>query len=838
MGDSGVEVEQRWLWGYIAFSYAVAVIGCFTCLLILKQRTSAYGLRNLLYLLAASIAFGAVGTFSMHFIGMEALQLIDPHTGTPLPVVYLPIPTAFSLLVVCCMAFVGFGVAGDPLQQQWWRYVVGGLAGAGGVLVMHFLGMSAMCMQASLTFSVAWVAGGVLIGVAVLSVGLLVFFRVRLYWQHNNVVLCACSLLLGLGVCGVHYFGMQSAVYHWVDDPPPQLHTLPSSDVVLGVTVGLAAVTVLVTLVLLGVRWVAVWRREKAKVKCLIINAVVLDPTASLVLTTAHLTLPSVVIEPQYAGQGRFDHRNSDFLRMLKASSHFDDRGDYTKFLDNLLTRGSLSPYSLALHRKFLEAAAELARTCQLDLSQLGLLYWKPTGNFVTMVMQADEVTADRIVKTTDLRFLPPAEVHPYLRVIGEGTGVQPQQWVELILDYHIKTRIDLSPIPSDTALTPLPAPTPGEKHGRSLSLRHSLFGQAKVAPLDLPLGPHPPHPIPLDLTVGPAGDAADSPATPSAGPPSEPESPTGTTVYLGLLYIRVAPTGLHVMVPADGPYWSLPMVPLYTSARPDPRLTTEQSDYLQAMHRRRAGTTSAPPVGGVMPLTSRFRSVKSMRRMSSQDSVTRDEAELPKSAGDAGEDGEVSDITPVDSSSPERPAEDPSLHLNLQARRVLQARESVASRGSLGTPGRGSVARTDGIAELEGLLKVGMAGLQRMVGGYELAMEVVHWDMVPVQGEGGPLMLPVVVTKMGAMAEGVGGEEEALGGRVRWVALPTFEVLQTRAGVKPGWVRDVLRETSAKGEWDREGSKGLRPTSSILPISSRPVRANSISEMSSSRGR
>ena len=72
----------------------------------------------------------------------------------------------------------------------------------------------------------------------------------------------------------------------------------------------------------------------------------------------------------------------------------------------------------------------------------------------------------------------------------------------------------------------------------------------------------------------------------------------------------------------------------------------------------------------------------------------------------------------------------------------------------------------------------------------------------------------------------------------MRWVWLQTFEALQTRAGVKAGWVRQVLRETGAKGLWDREGSRGLLhgPTSVVATNSSRTQRANSISEDSCTR--
>jgi hypothetical protein len=50
--------------------------------------------------------------------------------------------------------------------------------------------------------------------------------------------------------------------------------------------------------------------------------------------------------------------------------------------------------------------------------------------------------------------------------------------------------------------------------------------------------------------------------------------------------------------------------------------------------------------------------------------------------------------------------------------------------------------------------------------------------------------------------------------------------------------VREVLKETSGRGDWDREGSKGLRCPSSVLPISSRPQRGDSVSSEASASSR
>ena len=736
MGDVVGQAVVQWQWGYIVLSFVVSVVGCGTSLLLIRHRQStSLGILHHLLLLSAAIAFGAVGTFSMHFVGMQALELSDPSTGAVLPIVYLPLPTAFSLLVVVAIACCGFVVVADPLQQQWWRYVLGGLAGAGGVLVMHYLGMNAMCMQAVIHYHIGWMAGSVVIGVVVVSGGLLVFFRFRLYWQHSNVVLGLASLVLAAGVCGVHYAGMQSALYDLSDAPPTCLQSLPSSHVVTLVTLALAAVSVLLALSALAVRWVQTLRLERAKLRSLTLQVVVLDSTRQSVLTCTiadQHSLPSAVICPAYAGQGKWEAHNSDFLRMLKASSQWDAIALYTAFLEGLCRQAALTPHSLALHRQFLDAAAQLAAKCRLDVRELGLVYWKPTASTVTLVVHADADTGARIALTTDLRFLPLATVYPYLAAVIEGAGdEEPKQWMARLLDYHAKTQTD----PSLSFPTASASASPETHVGLPLGARLSLFGSSRVVPLDA------------------SGEAHRETVVDSIEP-SPADSPVSTTpvqVYLGLLYVRVAPTGLHLMVPADGPYWSVPMVPLLSSPHPITGLTAEQAETLLQLRRRGQANAAGGPA-----LSSRF---KSVRAASSLQQLSRhNSADATDDGGDVTPASAHGDLDPTDADDPIPPLHDvgshdtaapsdPALHLNLQAARprlhlsahsqpVPSSRASVVSAHHA----HGSVVdshctwrASDGVGGVDGApidlafefsVKAAMAALQQTAGGYDVTVE------------------------------------------------------------------------------------------------------------------
>ena len=616
-----VVLQQQWHWPYIFGSFIVAWVGSLTALHIMKQRTSDKGLSNLVYLLAGSVAFGAVGVWSMHFIGMQALSLIDPSTGSSMEIRYDPLYTAFSLIVVVVIVAIGFYVAGDPLNQQWWRYVFGGVAGAGGVLTMHYLGMLAMTMQAVIEFNWRWVLGSVLIGVAVVSVGLLVFFRFRQLWQHNQLVLLACSLVLGVAVMGVHYSGLASATYYKTIETPNIDDYSPVSRL-LYVNIALASATCCAALVYLVIKYVRMLQHEQRKLKCLILNALILDtppPNSTSqpprVLCTIADTLPSIVIEQQYEGIGAFDRDNADFLRMYKTSTDWVGHDTYSRFLCQLKANGTLSSYSLALHNKFISAAKELCEHCGLQMSELDLLYWQPTQAVVTVVLRVSPAVGERVEKTTNCRFVAQETLHTAVSCIADD--IDGKQWMEELINFHTRSTLPLPPPPIPTLSLPLPPTTFRSRISRgtpprspsklvsptnsgtgsvpnTLTARTKRFFANSVSPA---VSPRPPA---TDATPTNAGDAKiDSPTGASKGSEaartsaaSSESSKDGISssasnsykLYLGLHYVKVEANGLHLMILNNGPYHHLPVTLLLESTTPFNTLSAEQTNYLREL--------------------------------------------------------------------------------------------------------------------------------------------------------------------------------------------------------------------------------------------------------------
>lgn len=183
---------------YVAFSFALAFLGSFVALSAARRMIGPGGKINHFDLLAATLALGGIGVWTMHFIGMAALRM-DLRVG------YSLIETVISLIVVC--AATGYGltyVARQPASLQ--RLLVAGTAVGLGVVVMHYLGMYGMRFGGFINWSGALVA---------VSIGIAVVAATAALWLAFNTKPVAlrlvAAMIMAVAVCAMHYTGMAAA---------------------------------------------------------------------------------------------------------------------------------------------------------------------------------------------------------------------------------------------------------------------------------------------------------------------------------------------------------------------------------------------------------------------------------------------------------------------------------------------------------------------------------------------------------------------------------------------------------------------------------------------------
>jgi NO-binding membrane sensor protein with MHYT domain len=179
-------------------------------------------------LLTASFAAG-IGIWATHFVAMLAY---DPGIG----IAYNIGLTALSLAAAVAITGAGLCVA-IYLPVRGAAFIGGGLVGAG-VAVMHYLGMSALELPGSITWSpdlvVASIALGMLLGATALSIA-----------ARRDTILNTglAAFVLTLAIVSLHFTAMGAVEI--LPDPTRVIGTLSIPPTALAVTIANAAITVL-----------------------------------------------------------------------------------------------------------------------------------------------------------------------------------------------------------------------------------------------------------------------------------------------------------------------------------------------------------------------------------------------------------------------------------------------------------------------------------------------------------------------------------------------------------------------------------------------------------------
>jgi len=176
--------------------YLMSCLGSFLGLRCLTRARAYTGWARATWLLIASVAVGATGIWLMHFIAMLGFTIPGQQVLYNVPI------TLVSLLVAVLVVAIGLfivGYGGKGLRPV----LAGGLIIGVGVSIMHYVGMSAMSMQATVRYNQWLVAVSVLIAIVAGTAALLAGLHVSGVWSSLGV-----SLIMGVAVTGMHYTGM------------------------------------------------------------------------------------------------------------------------------------------------------------------------------------------------------------------------------------------------------------------------------------------------------------------------------------------------------------------------------------------------------------------------------------------------------------------------------------------------------------------------------------------------------------------------------------------------------------------------------------------------------
>lgn len=225
--------------GTVALSYVISFFGSLLALLCTRKMLRRDGTLDFAMLAGGAVALGGIGIWSMHFIGMVAYRL-------PVSIAYnLPL-TAISLVAAIVISGLALYLAGGKrFNTRGW--ILGSLLAGLGVCVMHYMGMYAMSLRATMSLDPGIVAGSV--AIAIIAAASALWLAFNLTELTHQVVAAA---VMGVAVCAMHYVGMSAATMVCTAPIPPSPLSFGGSNLGLGVFGTAGAVLIFILWVVTG----------------------------------------------------------------------------------------------------------------------------------------------------------------------------------------------------------------------------------------------------------------------------------------------------------------------------------------------------------------------------------------------------------------------------------------------------------------------------------------------------------------------------------------------------------------------------------------------------------
>jgi NO-binding membrane sensor protein with MHYT domain len=197
----------------VALSYIISVCGAFTALVLASESVKVDRTQRFPWVAWSAVIMGGMGIWAMHFVGMMAYDM-------NMPVSYDIMLTTLSMAVGIAATGIGFAIVGLGSRSLGAILLAGVFMGSG-VAAMHYMGMAAMHMSATISYNMPLVYASVAIGISASSVALWMAFFLTARWQ-----MVVAAMVAGVAVCGMHYTGMAAVV---MTHSAKELESLPSA---------------------------------------------------------------------------------------------------------------------------------------------------------------------------------------------------------------------------------------------------------------------------------------------------------------------------------------------------------------------------------------------------------------------------------------------------------------------------------------------------------------------------------------------------------------------------------------------------------------------------------
>ncbi len=179
-----------------ALAYLLSWQGAFVGLRCATRARAYDGPARAYWLLLAAASIGTTGIWVMHFIAMLGFSIPGKTIRYDVPTTVLSMVTAVA--VVAC----GLFIAGYR-RPSFANLVLAGVVTGAGVAAMHYTGMAAMRMDATMSYDPLLFALSVIIAMVASTTAF--WFSLRLRGIPSSV---GAALIMAAAVSGMHYTGM------------------------------------------------------------------------------------------------------------------------------------------------------------------------------------------------------------------------------------------------------------------------------------------------------------------------------------------------------------------------------------------------------------------------------------------------------------------------------------------------------------------------------------------------------------------------------------------------------------------------------------------------------
>ncbi|MEC4022769.1 EAL domain-containing protein [Pseudomonas fulva] len=186
----------------VLISLCVAILASYTALDLAGRIATARGYAASLWMIGGALAMGT-GIWSMHFVGMLALQL-------PIELGYDLTLTACSLLIAVLSSGFALWLVSQPSLPAL-QLALGALVMGAGIASMHYTGMAALRMTPGIDYDPSLFLASLLIAVGASAAALWIAFRLRRQTPYVRQIRGLAAVLMGIAIVGMHYTGMAAA---------------------------------------------------------------------------------------------------------------------------------------------------------------------------------------------------------------------------------------------------------------------------------------------------------------------------------------------------------------------------------------------------------------------------------------------------------------------------------------------------------------------------------------------------------------------------------------------------------------------------------------------------